>query len=79
MLKRHVRRLARPLIILLVLVAAVAAPASNSPVRKASAFYLCEQCDFMYQHCISNCAPSCTAADENRCENRRLSCWAYCD
>lgn len=74
--KHHARRLTRRLVTLLMLVAALATVSSNPPKCAA---YDCELCEVMYAHCVSVCAPSCTAADEYRCENKRLACWASCD
>ncbi len=77
MQKHHARRLTRPLFTLILLVVALAATASSPPAQKASA-YPCEQCEVMYEHCMSVCYP-CTPAQEYNCEMKRSNCWADCD
>jgi hypothetical protein len=72
------KRLARRLIVLFVLVAALVALSYNPAEQKASAVFPCEECEQRYENCLASCAP-CSTAAVNQCANRYNICLANCE
>jgi hypothetical protein len=79
MLSHHARRLARRLVILLALVAALAAVPSGPVERSASAVVPCEQCEVNYNSCVTSCGDPASSACLYFCQNRYNRCISTCD
>ena len=76
MLKNRLRRIARKLLILLV-VAVPLLVTSSDPVGRRAAALPCEECENFYYQCIASCEP-CSSAALLFCENRYNKCVATC-
>jgi hypothetical protein len=79
MLSHHARRLARRLIILLVLAAALTATSSGPVERSALAVVPCEQCEENYNACVTSCGDPAPSACLFFCQNRYNRCLSTCE
>ena len=76
MLKDRLRRIARKLLILLV-VAVPLLVTSSDPVGRRAGTAPCEECENLYNQCIDSCEP-CSSAALMFCANRYNRCIATC-